>query len=113
MSRTYKDIRKYKKAKFWDMYWENKKSSSIHWYYTGLSQIDNDILPFILKNKEFSNVEQVYTNYSTAPSWWTHLFSNIPKRRQETSLIRKVLTNPEEADALLFPLARKPFVYYW
>ena len=49
----------------------------------------------------------------TAPSWWIRQKMTRPKRvetRETLSLIHKVIDieNPP-----LFPLARKPKIYYW
>lgn len=47
------------------------------------------------------------------PSWWTNLYMNRPKRRENRRLCKKVLGGVE-ADELVFPLGnRKPHVYYW
>ena len=54
-----------------------------------------------------------YNFYSRAPSWHTNLFCHRPARRKEKSLCRKVKYLEDYEDSPEFPLARKPFVYYW
>jgi hypothetical protein len=68
---------------------------------------------FIKNEKAYKFTQQLYTDYGSAPSWWTRLFSNRPKKREAALLIKKAILNPQEADALVFPLAGKPFECYW
>jgi len=113
MSRTNKDIRRYKTVRFWDEYWEDRRKHCGSWWYLGTETVDKELSVFVSKNKEFKSSQQLYTDYSSAPSWWTRLFSNIPKKREEKMLVNKILKDHEIADSLVFPLARKPFSYYW
>lgn len=47
------------------------------------------------------------------PSWWTKLYMNRPKRRENRRLCKMALSGVD-ADELNFPLGnRKPHVYYW
>jgi hypothetical protein len=68
---------------------------------------------FVSKNLEYSSHEQLYTDYSGAPSWFTRLYSNLPKKREEKHLLQQATKDPDNADGLIFPLARRPFAYYW
>lgn len=113
MSRSFKDQRKYKKKVFWHIWCESYREIHQHNWWMNQRNSDKEIKEFISKNKVFKNGQQLYTDYSGAPSWWTRMFSNIPKRRQEASYIRKLLVDNDLADSLLFPLARKPFSYYY
>ena len=65
------------------------------------------------KPKKKRNVHTKYYHmYCTAPSWWTRLTMNRPKRRQCRLWERKVLfSDVEEADCPDFK--NKPFNYYY
>ena len=109
MSRKYKDTRRSKTKKFWKDYY---KDNSFSWnsQYTS----DKACAAFVDKNKPvYSRIGELYTDFGAAPSWWTRLYMTKPSRRQEALAIIKILKDPEEADSFLFPLAKKPFVYYW
>lgn len=45
-------------------------------------------------------------------SWWDRLVCTRPRRTQERLLVCLVMSG-EDADALAWPIDRKPNVYYW
>lgn len=47
------------------------------------------------------------------PGWWTRLTMTRPQRQEVRRLITQLSRLPDIADAPLFPLARKPFIYFW
>ncbi len=48
------------------------------------------------------------------PAWYTRLHDNIPKRREEKLLEKLSLRlSNEDANDLIWPLARKPREYYY
>ncbi len=52
--------------------------------------------------------------YYTTPSWFTRLYSNLPKRRESKHLCHEALKlSPEDTEGLIFPLDKKPSEYYW
>jgi hypothetical protein len=113
MSRTYKDIRKWKTKRFWDDYynnvWEHQQS-----YWAAFRRNDSkQIQEFVAHNKEYKTAQQLYTDYSGAPSWWARLYMNRPARRKQNGLLHTALKLYLDSDELVFPLSRKPFVYYW
>jgi len=50
--------------------------------------------------------------WQDAPSGHNILFNTRPRRREERLLERKVLKG-EDPDGIAWPLATKPFDYYW
>lgn len=62
--------------------------------------------------KKRSFIEKYYCMYSSAPSWWTRLTMNRPKRRACRVWERKVLF--EEVETTDCPdYGNKPFNYYY
>ena len=112
MSRTFHDMRKWKTKTFWDDFFSVEMDYS---KYTPWSRHSSDLeIQFVSENRNiYSHIGQLNTNYNSAPSWFTRLYSNIPKRREERRLIKKILNDPSDADKYIFPLARKPFAYYY
>jgi hypothetical protein len=51
-------------------------------------------------------------NWST-PSWWSSLFHTRPWRRKNRRCEWLVLHDPDAADGLIWPLDRKPHLYFW
>ena len=55
-----------------------------------------------------------YNLYNSAPGWWCNLMMERPARRKTKNLCKKVvLAELEEAEEIMFPLAKKPHDYYW
>lgn len=56
-----------------------------------------------------------YNYYSRDPSWWRRLMQEKPARRETKMLCREITkaNDPEWAEEVVFPLARKPHIYYW
>lgn len=52
-------------------------------------------------------------DYCSNPSWWNTLYTERPNRRKTKKLLRKVKTLTDYEEAPLFPLAKKPYIYYW
>lgn len=51
-------------------------------------------------------------HWMSTPSWWNHLFNNIPQRRKGRAWERKVLV--EEVDETDPPnFSKRPHRYYW
>ena len=47
------------------------------------------------------------------PGWWVNEFMTTPQRAETRDLLRRVLKLRDPEDAPLFPLAKKPHLYYW
>lgn len=47
------------------------------------------------------------------PSWWVREMMTKPQRARTRNLLKKVERMKDLEDPPLFPLARKPHVYYW
>lgn len=47
------------------------------------------------------------------PKWWDVVFHNRPRRSRTRHEARKVLIDPDYADRALWPLSKKPHIYYW
>ena len=47
------------------------------------------------------------------PTWWVRLVMTGPQRRQVRDLILKCYRLPDIEDVPLFPLAKKPHIYFW
>lgn len=50
---------------------------------------------------------------SKTPSRWTHEMMMKPARARERAQLKHVQAGRIEPDAALFPLVRKPHIYYW
>lgn len=87
MSRTHKDRLKIIQANYW------KRRD----WYADLSMLDK------LKVDNW---------YKQTPSWWTLLFHTSKRRRQERDLLKKILSGNFKFDEDVFPLDKKPHVYY-
>lgn len=53
-----------------------------------------------------------YNYYSRSPSWFRNLFETRPSRRKEKKMLDEIKKGMD-GEKFLFPLARKPFVYYY
>ena len=51
-------------------------------------------------------------NWST-PSWWNNIFHTRPWRRKTRRCEWRVLHAPDAADSLIWPLDKKPHLYFW
>lgn len=49
----------------------------------------------------------------STPSWWVREYMTAPQRQEVRRLVRKVLLMSDLEDTPLFPLAKKPHLYYW
>jgi hypothetical protein len=47
------------------------------------------------------------------PSWWTRQMMTRPQRQEVRRLVKHTMGLADYEDAPLFPLAKKPHVYYW
>lgn len=47
------------------------------------------------------------------PSWWCNLLHTRPRRRATRHCEWRVLHNPDAADGLIWPLDKKPHIYFW
>lgn len=45
------------------------------------------------------------------PGWWNREFMTVPLRAKTRNLIRYQMSHPGED--VIFPLSKKPYVYYW
>lgn len=52
-------------------------------------------------------------HWMNTPHWFIREFMTVKQRAQVRSLERKVLQLIDVEDAPLFPLAKKPHIYYW
>lgn len=118
MSRSYKDIRRWKTKQFWENYYKHHKS--VIWLANSNSR--KDVYEFIGKNPTiYKNSEQLFFDFGSAPSWFVNLFMTKPKRRKEKKLINQFMKyagsvkelSTIEDNCQLWPLFKKPFVYYW
>jgi hypothetical protein len=132
MSRTYRDIKKYKTKRFWNDWMHNKYEPELKLvkYYRleqsefildsfGYENVEKPLAPciklFLAKNKKiFKNINDLfYPNLSGAPSWWVRLTMTRRARRLTHTLEQKILISETNIDNVLFPLARKPFNYFY
>jgi hypothetical protein len=47
------------------------------------------------------------------PRWWTILEHTRPRRARDRAMERKVLNGRVDADEAIWPLSKKPHIYYW
>lgn len=72
--------------------------------------------PYLVEwNKFWDSIPYKYNKgYGKNPSWYNRLTSSKPKRRQERDLLNLAKkTLPENLDAILWPMSRKPKWWYW
>jgi hypothetical protein len=50
---------------------------------------------------------------SATPGWWTRAIMTRPQRAKTRQLLGKVKHLDDLEEAPLFPLAKKPHIYYW
>lgn len=64
---------------------------------------------------EFSRVyvKWGYMDCTKSPSWYNRMYNNQPKRTEARALCRDIVKGRREADAVIFPHAVKPNLYYW
>ena len=97
MSRTYRHILEYKNKKAWEKYYEN-------WdWRCGRGVLSERERPKTLPWEHHL--------YCRNPSWWNHIYNEIPFRRHNKKLCRQVLKGQEEVD--FRQTHRKPYMYYW
>lgn len=53
------------------------------------------------------------TRQMTTPMWWNHETSIVPARHKAKLIAKKLVRQPEIADAEVWPDYKKPVVYYW
>lgn len=63
----------------------------------------------LLKRKRYVN----NWAWMKTPGWWVHDMMTVPQRAEVRQLIGKTLRMQDVEDAPLFPLAKKPYDYYW
>lgn len=51
--------------------------------------------------------------YSSTPSAWTRIMMTRPARAEEHRMLSKLTRDAIDTDAGIFPLAKKPHIYYW
>ena len=115
MSRTYRDIRKWKTSKFWDDYYSERRANNTPWTFAPWASgaVRKKERAFISKNKKvYKNTQQLYTNYSGAPSWFTRLYTNLPKRRLDKKLANLASIDTISSDSFIWS-ETKSFTYYW
>jgi hypothetical protein len=54
-----------------------------------------------------------YNMMSNNPRWWDILFHTRPTRRKAAEVTKAVLLGKIDPDAAVWPLSRKPRIYYW
>ena len=75
-------------------------------------------LPYYSRQfKDFQHFEARYhsdahRNMST-PSWWINMAMTVRQRQEVRRLVHQVMRLIDLEDAPLFPLAKKPHIYYW
>jgi hypothetical protein len=55
----------------------------------------------------------IWIKYSKSPSHWNRDFSTKPRRARERELLSKLMKDELDADKVVFPDGKKPFIYYW
>lgn len=53
-----------------------------------------------------------YYPISHTPSWWIHDMHTVKQRGQERAFEFRVLAG-DDPDGMVWPLARRPHIYYW
>lgn len=51
--------------------------------------------------------------HGVTPSWWVREFMTAPARAKERRVLNAIRRGAIDSDAGIFPLARKPHIYYW
>jgi hypothetical protein len=51
----------------------------------------------------------------TTPMWWFKMTTTVPNRRKQRDLIKSLIKTKhlDELEAAIFPLWKKPHIYYW
>jgi hypothetical protein len=52
-------------------------------------------------------------DYGKSPSWWNTIYTESPNRRKERDILKKIPRLIDYEETPVFPLAKKPVVYYW
>ena len=52
-------------------------------------------------------------SYTTNPNWWNVLYFHRPQRRLTKCLEGAIVKLRVKPDAAIWPLSRKPMIYYW
>jgi len=47
------------------------------------------------------------------PAWWDRQFHTRPRRAKERIVVRRILNGTLDPDGAVFPLSKKPHLYYW
>jgi hypothetical protein len=47
------------------------------------------------------------------PTWWWHMTTTVPARREERDLCKKILRLKDLEDAPIFPDRKRPKEWYW
>jgi hypothetical protein len=64
-----------------------------------------------IRRKYTAKVSNPFPNGT--PSWWTNIYMNRPKRRENKHLCRKIVTG-SVTEETVFPVGNgKPHTYYW
>ncbi len=125
MSRTYKDIKRYKRRAESKASWETRYD--VYEYYGVVYSYPdyNETTKTVLRTKYLKKAgvltkkrKNDYSKdhwYRSTPSWWTHLFMTRPQRRKgrvwECEVVKSQVIALEEADPP--SVGKKPHIYYW
>ena len=52
-------------------------------------------------------------DFGKNPGYWNHDYTEVPNRRKERDLLKKIPRLIDYEESPLFPLAKKPYEYYW
>lgn len=56
----------------------------------------------------------MFVNYGKSPSDWNRLFMQVPFRRKNKRICKKILDGHLDPEEAMFPTTiRKPYIYYW
>lgn len=77
---------------------------------------DNEAIPGLPTNitprKKKRNIDTEW-HWMNTPSWWIREMMTRPQRAEVRACIYRTLKCDNMEDAPLFPLTKKPHIYYW
>lgn len=63
-------------------------------------------------SREYQPRPAFYNTFKN-PGWFNREYHNRPNRKEARRLCRDIVRGDREADAVLFPVDKKPNIYYW
>ncbi len=120
---------------FWDIFWEEDERSAVYgtylrryfkspdgcyhsWHSSKVRESFKEVwLPCRYRLGPPTSIDAVpwwanTVGQGSTPSWWTRRMMNRPRRHEASTLchIAKIHNDPE---SLIFPLSKRPHVYYY